>query len=199
MTGTTSTIPVRLKWRNFQNGANPSFSTGEMVLLRAILAEEDGFDARVFADHVGVVKADDDSFRLTISDEGRAALADWRKRFEVAVEVEDHYDFDLKAEILSAVNQVLSGRGLRASAEIREAPALPKVVVSVSDGMASVSVDGAIDLLHVDLDREGEDVGPDDIESALRFERTEGVAADIDQAVNDARSTLEGYLERPVP
>lgn len=73
---------------------------------------------------------------------------------------------------------------------------VPRVVAVVEDGMAEIrAVDGMVDIVLVDLDLEGDELDSDDIETKLTSERHEGVAADFDAAIIQAREGLEKYLE----
>lgn len=76
---------------------------------------------------------------------------------------------------------------------------VPKVVLTVDDGRAEVKVDGVIELVHADCDREGDAVTSEQIDAILEFETVSGGAEDVRKAIADARVNLERYVDADAP
>lgn len=76
---------------------------------------------------------------------------------------------------------------------------VPKVVLIVDDGRAEVKVDGVIELVHADCDREGDTVTAEQIDTILEFETVSGGADEVRKAIADARANLERYVDQDAP
>jgi len=76
-----------------------------------------------------------------------------------------------------------------------EAAKVPTVVLTIEDGRAEIrATSGPVQVVHADMDREGETLTGDEIESILAGSLYNGSPQQVNKAVDEAREGLERYL-----
>ena len=80
-------------------------------------------------------------------------------------------------------------------AKLAPATAAPRLVVTVSGGVASVvTSDGPVDVAVIDMDREGSFLTQEDIDAITSFDRVDGNSEGVNKVLDDAREDLAEYL-----
>ena len=126
------------------------------------------------------------------------------REFKVSTDGMDLTAAEMRNLVVWAL-QVEAGRRLyqgKIEAIVEDARA-PRVIIQVEGGMADVrAVDGAADIVIVDLDLEGQLLDNEDVDNKMSLIRSEGTRDDFDAAMDQVRSKLETFVdedESPAP